>query len=528
LKIDVYIYNKIMEGVFMLRPQQERLDELIKQKQAGEPIDEIFLYWVPGAGKSLVAPIVSQMVTDDKTKLLWVVPRTSLAIQGEADFRGAGHCDVGDKDIRIADNTGEQFDPFKGLAGAVATYQTISASPKKWMQISREYKLILILDEYDSLVNESSWIEPIKEMYENSILRIPMTGTIVRSDLVELGFTPYLKTGEIDFSETKTRKWIIYDNEQALKDGSILPFEAILVGGSGRYISKKGDAVGYSNFTGNSQELRNAFETEYVYKLFDISITHWNEHRKYYPWAKYLLIAQDIDLAKEYLSWFTKNGYRAGIATSEDSGGAKEVIGRFRRDHNRKDALDILISVAMIYKGLNIVQCTHEVFTTVVRGTAWVEQALGRVRRRYKDKDKGYFFCPDDPKIKEVIKTISGGILAPAIGEYKKPEKKEKNPFAVANSPTYLESTIHVESVPYSVKEKMLRDEINKSINVYIAIRATKIIDGKKMIIHTESMKRRKNIWKRIYLEIDRKVELKAMTYDEMLIAKRVVEEITG
>ena len=506
----------------MLRPQQIKLDKIIKGIIKGSKIDEIFLYWVPGAGKSLVAPIVSQMIDDNKTKILWVVPRSSLQRQGEGDFRSSGHFDVGDKDIRMADSAG---DPFRGLCGAVTTYQSISANPKKWINVSLKYNLILILDEYDSLTDFSSWVIPVGEMYKNSILRIPMTGTMDRSDSIKISFVPY-KNKTVDFSETESRKWIIYDNKKAVEDRSILEFESILVPGSGSYKDKKGNLNHFSEFNGDSNQLKCAFNTDYAYSLFTLALTHWEEHKTYYPWSKILIVAPDINIAKIYLNWFKSRNCFPGIATSEDSDGAAETIRRFKMDNSVKGSLDCLISVAMIYKGLNVPECTHEVFTTIIRGSAWVEQALGRIRRVYKNKEIGYFFCPDDPKIRDVIKKINGGVLYVADGTYKKPSKNDsKN--STDNDTEYLESKAHIDLIPYSMKEKIFREEINAMINKYVGEQSVKELDGKKRVIHTESFRRRNILWMKIYVAIGRKCQLKEMNMSEMETAAKLIRKLT-
>jgi len=511
-----------------LRPQQVKLDIICKNIKNSSPVNEIFLYWVPGSGKSLVAPIVSQLIDDSNIKILWIVPRDSLKTQAESDFRGSGHFNVGDKDIRIADNAG---DPFRSLCGAVTTYQAIAADPQKWIDISIRYKLILILDEYDSLTDYSSWSIPISEMYNNSILRIPMTGTIDRSDRQKISFVNYIDN-EIDFSETDTKKWIIYDNDQALKDRSILPFESILVGGSGSYIDKEGNQVEFDKFDGDSNQLRCAFATDYVYTLFGITLNHWKIYREYHSWSKLLVVAADIKIAKIYLNWFKKQGYRIDIATSESPLEAKEAIRRVKLPNTNHKALDCLISVAMIYKGMNIRECTHLAFTTIVRGSAWVEQALGRVRRCYNEKQEGFLFAPDDPKLLSVLRKINGGKIYLADGKSnipipKKPGNGSAEEIEALNSKAHTNFVLQdPPSIPYSEKEKLLRTEMNFIINSYISEKSKKMIDGELKFVHTESLRRRKILWYKIYAKIGRRCQLKEMTYEEMEIAKTMIEDL--
>ena len=74
-----------------LRPHQEELRKKvfsIHWKHSNEK--ELFLFWAPGAGKSLAPPILSDLLVNNK-KQIWVVPRDSLKEQGESDDRGQVH-----------------------------------------------------------------------------------------------------------------------------------------------------------------------------------------------------------------------------------------------------------------------------------------------------------------------------------------------------------------------------------------------------------------------------------------------------
>lgn len=465
-----------------LRPHQERFNQYINDIKSGSDINEIFVYAKPGAGKSLLPAISSQLIQDDNTKIIWVVPRDSLRVQGERDFRGSGHFDVGDKDIRAADGSGE---PFRNLCGCVTTYQSITANPDKWIKLSTKYKIILFLDEYDSLTDYSSWMEPIKQIYNNSFLRIPMTGTMGRSDNIKIGFVPYIGD-KIDFSETKNKKWVIYDNKQALKDGSILPYEAFLIGGSGRYIDNNGIERNFNKFSGKGDELKCAFTTEFAEHIFNVSLKHWEKFRKNNRWSKFLVISPNIEIAKKYHEWFLERGYKAAVATSEDSTEARITMKRFKLNNHEFGSYEILISVAMIYKGMNAPPCTHLVPLTPVRGLAWLDQAFGRIQRNYPGKTKGFLFSTDDPKMRQVLKDLECGDIKDADGE--PIEKSKPDPNAEPsegggnNGIEALSSKAHLDDLELfrefisekkdikkqesqSEKEHRLRKEINSVIN---------------------------------------------------------------
>jgi len=403
-----------------LRPHQQRFSEICQQINDGAKITDVIAFVVPGGGKSTYCPIASQLIHDDYTKILWVCPRESLMKQAEQGFRGDGIVDVGNHDIRLANNSGD--DPFRGCSGAVTSYQGIVARPEYWIKISKKYKIILFLDEYDSLIEEGAWSEPIKQIYGNAFFRVCATGTIDRSDELPLLFTPYNDDGSIDFRDTESRKWIIYGKEESIRDGSTVHFTATLISGSGKYVDLDGITRSFKKFTGKGDELITAFRTDFAYQMFLLCLKDWNEYRKDHPWAKIIILANNIDIAEKYNRWFKENGYDFDIATSGDEKLSAETIRRFKMPNGYFGALDGMVGIGKVYKGLDIKPATFLVFLTRIRGKSWVDQAVGRVQRAFKGKTEAFVYAPDDPKMRKVLQEISDCVIRNATAD--PPEKK--------------------------------------------------------------------------------------------------------
>lgn len=456
----------------LFRPFQKTFFDYTEQILSGAPIKDILIYAKPGAGKSNLCPIASRLIISEEFKGLWVVPRTSLARQGCMDF-DSPLFDVQGKTIRMADNIG---DPFRGCDYATVSYQAISASPKRWIEISRKYKLIMFLDEFDSLTDDSVWTQPIKIIWNNAFLRIAATGTINRSDLGKISFVPY-RGDEIDFTDTDTRKWIIYDTNQALQDGSILPYDVHMIGGSGSYIDLSQIKRNFNRFTGKRDELLTGFKTEFAHQVFKIALDHWNKYKEDHPWSKFLVISHNIEIANSYHIWFREHGYNFGIATSEDDKQSDDAIARLRQPNNFPKSYQGIISVSKIYKGLNIPAATHLVYLTGVHGIAYVDQSIGRIQRNFPGKTKGFLFCTDNPKMRSVLKTLGSGIILNASGEPQKSGNPKKEPDGPARTIQALESQAHGFIEPdinpnietQSDIEQNLRKEINSIINSYLA-----------------------------------------------------------
>lgn len=462
----------------MLRPQQAELEKTVRKIESGSEIEDIFLFWSPGGGKSLAPVILSDLLINNK-KQIWVVPRNSLKSQGEADYQNEYY--PVDKIARVADNYG---DPFRGCDACITTYQAIGANPEKWIQICRDYNVMLILDEFHHLSGHGDWINAINPMKELSFLSVFMTGTITRGDNTKLPFVPY-NGFDIDFSDTDTRKWIIYSRDKALKDGSILPFKTRLVNGSGKYIDKNGFEKNFEKFGKSGDELRCAFQTEYADHLIDLTIDHWNKYREKKPFSKLLIVSPDIKTAKDYLSYIGKYNIKAGIATSEDSSECKDNIKRFKDSNWHSGALDCLVTVAVAYEGLSVPEITHMAIMTLIRSIPWLEQCTARAGRNYPGKTEGYIFAPEDQRMLKALKSITVGEILSADGEApeKAPPKEDgENLGGVGDwngGIEALSSTAHIDGVPLfsqynnetvkkesqSELEHRLRKEINSVIN---------------------------------------------------------------
>ena len=138
-------------------------------------------------------------------------------------------------------------------------------------------------------------------------------------------------------------------------------------------------------------------------------------------------------------------------------------------------------------------------------------------------KESARITAPADPKFLQFMSTL--------IKEQEQivKEPKEKKTFKKGNGGTKPEIEIlsGKAHITPSSKEKLLRAEINSIINSYISEKSKKMIDGELKFVHTESMRRRKILWYRLYAKIGRRCQLKEMTYEEMEIAKIMMEKLT-
>jgi len=82
---------------------------------------------------------------------------------------------------------------------------------------------------------------------------------------------------------------------------------------------------------------------------------------------------------------------------------------RFKRHDQEK--VDVLVTVAMAYEGLDVPAITHIACLTHIRSRPWIEQMVARACRvdhaagPY-ERLYGYVFCPDDPLLHHCIRKI--------------------------------------------------------------------------------------------------------------------------
>lgn len=463
-----------------LRPQQSELEKTVNSIDSGNSkITDIFLFWSPGAGKSLAPVILSKLLTNNK-KQITVVPRNSLKYQLESDYTTDLY--YIDKTCRVAGNNG---DPFRGCNSCVTTYQAIGANPDKWIKICQDNNIMLILDEYHHLSGHGEWNNTISVMAKLSFLRVFMTGTITRGDNTKLPLTPYINN-DIDFRDTDNIKWIIYSRKQALIDGSILPFETISINGSGKYLDSNNIERSFDKFGDSGDHLRAAFQTDYAYHMIDLSISHWLGFKKNNPWSKILIVSPDIKTAYKYTDYISNKypSIKSGIATSEDTGECKINIKEFKTNNNNFKHLECLINVGICYEGLNVPEASHILALTLIRSIPWLDQMTGRVVRNYPGKTKGFLFCPSDPRMMKALKSIDGNIIRSANGEAPAPSTPSKNEGTgdYNGGITALSSQAHINTPlldnpiikeSQSEIEYRLKKEINNIVNKIIGQSST-------------------------------------------------------
>jgi hypothetical protein len=127
------------------------------------------------------------------------------------------------------------------------------------------------------------------------------------------------------------------------------------------------------------------------------------------PRSRVLVVTANYELAKRALQdlapYKGRYGLKCDIATSHDDFKATRNIKAFRAGR-----LDVLVTIAMAYEGMDVPEASHVICLTNIRSAPWIEQMVSRAARVDRsipyEVQAGHIFCPDDPLMREIVNKI--------------------------------------------------------------------------------------------------------------------------
>ena len=402
----------------MLRKHQAEMLDICRRIRAGAPIRDIYVLVTPGGGKSALPAIAgSILIPSIAEALCWVAPRTALQRQGEQNFLDPFFRELLGHRLTIRASTNEP-NPCRGENGFITTYQAIGVDEHRTVAADfRQLRYILVMDEYHHAEEDSKWHAALAEMVELAAVRIYMTGTLERGNKKKIAFTPYRKIW--DDGQTKAHQPAIgqdprqavirYTRADALEERAILPLRFSFFDGQVRWkaAGQHHEAVLSEIQQSNAAAaIYTALNTEYAKDLLGRGFEHWAQHKARVPSAALLVVTSGIAQAKMALAFLKKRWLRAEIATSHESAAAHAAIAKFRTG-----ALDVLVTIAMAYEGLDVKAVSHIIVLTHIRSTPWIEQCVARAVRidpaagPY-ESQVAYIFAPDDALLRQVCARI--------------------------------------------------------------------------------------------------------------------------
>lgn len=406
-----------------LRKHQAEFAQVIQEKINGGNFQFVLVRATPGAGKSAIPIQAAEMIRAGLAdRIAWIAPRDALRTQGEGNFMDPFFRKMLNHkySIRAAKN---EADPCRGTNGLVSTYQALGQDANG--HILREfcrYRYVLILDEFHHCELNGLWAERIQALVGKAVLIILMTGTLQRGDGKPIAFLPYTqvkKDGMIEYQphlNAPNMRYVEYTRADALKEQAIIPMQFNLHDGSAEFI-ENGELVNIDSIAGATPKQANAalytaLRTDYAHELLAKSVKHWLGWRKRIKTARMLVVCADRSTAETALRSVRKLTNRpAEIATSHESAAAARAIERFKAGR-----VEILVTIAMAYEGLDVPSVSHIACLTHIRSMAWIEQMIARAVRI----DKAYhyqgqvahIYVPDDPLMRKIVERVENEQLS--------------------------------------------------------------------------------------------------------------------
>lgn len=416
-----------------LRTHQQEFKDIIDDIINGSDVKKIIMHVTPGGGKSAIPIIAGKLITAGLAdKICWIVPRLTLSYQAETNFTEIGFRKLLDHDLLIRSATND-INPCRELQGFTTTYQALAVDGNQTVLSDFKAKrYILILDEFHHVSAEadSAWHEAIKPLVAQAKYLVLMTGTMSRGDGEQIAFVQYDKQGKNLYprmQSDKTTAIIEYPRSAALAEKAIIPLSFHLSSGRAKWINKEG-ALTESDIAQAPKEIASqaiftAVSTEFGETLLARGIKHWQKLKECNKGAKLLVVTANYEEAKKNAKSLKNKWFNSEIATSHESKQAHQAIKRFK-----SGTVDILVTIAMAYEGLDVPSATHIICLTNIRSTEWIEQMVARAVRvdpkaRPYESQTAYVFAPDDTFFREIVSKI----------------EHEQRPFVKARQKTQME-----------------------------------------------------------------------------------------
>ena len=424
--------DKVSDNKFTLRKHQSDLIKELQKviddyKKTGilnkkQLVEEIF----PGGGKSIHPLIAGRMLIDAGIvdKVCWVVPRTSLKIQGAQECIKPEINDIFPHGLEFREvETSNDEDPTRGTDGFIVTYQGLASAkannPERENNNYREFRqkrYLLFLDEVHHVTKTPpvsggdqkgyTYYQAVKPLYDLASFVICSSGTLFRNNDQKVAFIEYKPDGDKEYPIRD----IIYTYEDSVKEKANI--RLYVDHGITKLVEYKKDGKQHVKYKiENGDDRRVALSTEYGRSLLDAGIKAWENYRLLVnPRSKLIIIGKDQDSCREYKSILSKYGHNSCLAISDE----KQAHNEIKRFREEPDA-NILITCQMAYEGLDCKQATHCIVLTDIRSLGWLIQMLTRVMRADTHKEALAYerqysvcFCPDDEDMMDAIKKVGG------------------------------------------------------------------------------------------------------------------------
>ena len=422
-------------------------------REIGKHLDQgstTVLEVVPGGGKSRCIPLLySKLQKKQRNGVVWLGPRLSLQGQN-AQAAAEGVDGKGSLGLRIADSVDAYLcSPSEFPDGYSDNYCNLAVnvgkhiSALKAMMFETGIPPLLVADEMhhlkrdDGSVLEPGWSRAFREFEntlhefaergEKQVHRLLMTGTPFRTDGapvygLEYGQAcegdlhqfadedePFLPKGTFASGILERRnkgpnRWIRYSREDAIAENAITRIRPYWYDGE---VFAEDYGASYMMSEAPDRKLALNAARSFVHETnLDASMkpivsqaySNLTDYREDFPGAQLIVVCSRQSVVKKMAKWIRETMEPCAVAISDDAASKKNI------DRFRKGEVNVLVTVAMAYEGMDAPKATHLVFLGSYRSASWLSQCFARVWRwgpsNWGSHDRvAHLYLPKDPRM---------------------------------------------------------------------------------------------------------------------------------
>jgi len=380
--------RQVTNRVFELRDwQKEAFRAVLAYVDSGKK--DFLCVATPGAGKTKFALRVAHHLMKDNIcdRVVIITPTDHLKKQWAGEAAYFAGLDI---DPDFSNSQGIEAEDYHGIA---ITYALLGQD-KRGIHAHNTFirRTAVILDEIHHAGNNLSWGEAVKNSFENTVLRLAISGTAFRSDDNPIPFITYNENRMSVADYT-------YSYERAIKENVCRPVYFSIYDGKMKWkVAEQEFEHTFGDYLEPDQvskRLKTALDPEghWVRDVMSAADNKLSEVRRTHRDAAGMVFAATQEHARKLAKVVEDlTGILPPVIISDEAGSSEE-LDVFRRSNMRW-----LISVKMVSEGVDIPRLRVGVYFTNIKAELFFRQAVGRFVRVLRDLEwqDAFIFIPQD------------------------------------------------------------------------------------------------------------------------------------
>lgn len=308
----------------------------------------------------------------------------------------------------------QRFGNVIASVGAAYTYQAMEYQSEEFWNIFKKFRTLAIFDEihhcagHDPLLSNKWGQQIIKHIQDQATYTLGLSGTPWRSDELPIALARYSNPEGRLICDYR------YDLQSAVNDGVCrAPRITLIDNPLIRLVEEKENTESVRGFSCFSQLLSESpvsYEDllrhdDILNAVLDIGINQLNSVRQFAPQAGGLVVATDIEHAKQ-IAEILHARHQSYVVVTSQTPKAQQLIDRFRHD-----STCWIVAVSMISEGTDIQRLSVCCYLSRIRTELHYRQVLGRILRRIGAEDiEAWLYVIAEPTLRKYSQRIANDL----------------------------------------------------------------------------------------------------------------------